>query len=227
MEIDGGLLRGNPWIITPGLADGEAAFADAIDVGVESTAKEAGLAAMVSALSSPLKEGANRGFRRSSAALHVIVVSDSNDHSEDWLGENPLSVAESLLQSEEDQTLLPALFSAVVGDSPQGCSGPAGTATPGPRYVELANLRGGAFASICDSDLEQVLSTFGALSVVYPRRFLLNNPADETTIRVSVDEVVSLDWVYIENPSGVLFDVAPPADAKIQIRYQLPSEETE
>jgi hypothetical protein len=221
MVNDGGVLRGNPWIITPSLEDSALAFANAINVGLDSTAKEAGLAAMVSALSEPLRSGYNRGFRRESAALHVIVVSDSNDHSEDWLGEFPLSTAENFLRAEEERTLLPAVFSAVVGNSPNGCSGASGTATPGARYVDLANRSGGGFASICESNLEGVLSSFGALSVVYPRRFLLDNPANEDSLRVSVNNAVRFDWTYGDSPPNVLFDTPPKADAKVQIRYQL------
>ena len=221
MVNDGGVLRGNPWIITPSLEDGADAFANAINVGLESTAKEAGLAAMVAALSEPLRSGYNRGFRRESAALHVIVVSDSNDHSEDWLGEFPLAVAREFLKDEETLTLLPAVFSAVVGNSPNGCSGASGTATPGARYVDLANQSGGGFASICESNLQGVLSSFGDLSVVYPRRFLLENAAKEDTLRVSVDGAIRFDWIYSDSPPSVLFDEAPEADARVQIRYQL------
>lgn len=225
MVNDGGVLRGNPWIITPDLGGGAEAFADAIDVGLDSTAKEAGLAAMVAALSEPLRSGANRGFRRETAALHVIVVSDSNDHSEEWLGEFPLRVAEELLQDEADTTQLPTLFSAVVGDSPSGCSGASGTATPGARYVDLANRTGGEFASICESNLQGVLASFAQVSVVYPRRFLLNNPAAPESLRVSVSGQVVSDWFYNDSPPSVLFEQAPEADAKIEIRYQLPVSE--
>ena len=224
MENDGGVLRGNPWIITPSLDDREGAFARAIDVGGSSTSKEAGLAAMVSALSAPVRDDENRGFRRSGAALHVIVVSDSNDHSDDWLGANAVQVANQMLQDEEDASLVPALFSAVVGDSPNGCSGATGSAMPGPRYAELASRRGGAFASICESDFDEVLEAFGSMSVVYPRKFVLENPADEATIRVSVDDEVVDTWVYEATPSSILFDEAPLADVKIQIRYQMPEE---
>jgi hypothetical protein len=221
MLNDGGILRGNPWIITPGMEGGEDAFADAIDVGLESTAKEAGLGAMVAALTEPLRSGANRGFRRASAALHVIVVSDSNDHSEDWLGDSPLRVAEDLLANETDTNQLPAVFSAVVGDSPSGCTGASGSATPGARYVDLVHRTGGSFASICESNLEGVLAGFGDLSVAYPRRFLLANAADSTSLRVSVNDVVSGDWYYSESPPSVIFDEAPDADSKIEIRYHL------
>ena len=124
MEGQGGVLRGNPWIITPGLDDPEAAFERAIDVGDDSTAEEAGLAAMYAALNDPLKSGANRGFRRSDAALHVIAVSDSNDASDDWFSGNVLMTVSAFLKNEADSTQLPVIFSAVVGDSPFGCTGP-------------------------------------------------------------------------------------------------------
>ena len=102
MVEDAGVLRGNPWIITPGSSDPQSHFQDAITIEESSTSKEAGIAAMVTALSEPNRSGVNRGFRRPEAALHVIVVSDSNDHSDDWLNGNVVQVATAFLREESN-----------------------------------------------------------------------------------------------------------------------------
>ena len=224
MAEDAGVLRGNPWIITPGASDPQAHFQDAITIEQTSTSKEAGIAAMMAALSEPNRSEANRGFRRTDAALHVIAVSDSNDHSDDWLDGNVVQVAKEFLAEEAKGTGLSAMFSAVVGDVPSGCSGPAGTASPGARYLELVNETGGTFESICSSNLEEILARFAELSVVFPKRFSLAQEADPDTLRVSVEGEVVEEWTYSNDPSMVTLSEPPPADSLIQFRYQLPLE---
>lgn len=227
MTEDAGILRGNPWIITPGSSDPQAHFQDAITIEESSISKEAGIAAMVAALSEPNRSEANRGFRRMDAALHVIVVSDSNDHSDDWLGGNVVQLAGDFFQSEAEATGLSAMVSAVVGDVPSGCSGPAGTASPGARYLELVNETGGTFESICSSDLGEILARFAELSVVFPKRFELGQEADPDTLRVSIEGQVEEEWTFSADPSAVTLLEPPPADARIQFRYQLPSKDEE
>lgn len=224
MAEDAGVLRGNPWIITPGASDPQAHFQDAITIEQTSTSKEAGIAAMMAALSEPNRSEANRGFRRAEAALHVIAVSDSNDHSDDWLDGNVVQVAKEFLAEEAEGTGLSAMFSAVVGDVPSGCSGPAGTASPGARYLELVNETGGTFESICSSELEEILARFAELSVVFPKRFNLAQKADPDTLRVSVEGEVIEEWTYSSDPSMVTLSEPPPADSLIRFRYQLPLE---
>ena len=53
---------------------------------------EAGIAAMLRGLSAPMLEGPNRGFLRPESTLHVVIFSDSDDHSEVWL-DDPLQAA--------------------------------------------------------------------------------------------------------------------------------------
>ncbi|MEC7242808.1 MAG: hypothetical protein VXW32_16360 [Myxococcota bacterium] len=227
MAEDAGVLRGNPWIITPGSSDPQGDFQNAITIEESSTSKEAGIAAMMSALSEPHRSGANRGFRRPEATLHIIVVSDSNDHSDDWLDGNVVQAATEFLRDESEQSGLSVMLSAVVGDVPSGCSGPAGTAFPGARYLDLVNETGGTFESICASDLNEILERFADLSVVFPRRFFLGQDADPTTLRVSVEGQVEEDWNYDSELWAVTLAESPPADARIQFRYQLQSEDEE
>ena len=79
---EAGILQGDPWIITAASQDPVGDLAQAVDVGTDGV-DEAGLGAMVLALSTPLVDDDNRGFRRADAALHVVVLSDDDDASED------------------------------------------------------------------------------------------------------------------------------------------------
>ena len=119
------------------------------------------------------------------------------------------------------------MLSAVVGDVPSGCSGPAGTASPGARYMDLVNETGGTFESICASDLNAILARFADLSVVFPKRFFLSQEVDPETLRVSVEGEVKEDWTYDATQVSVTLSEPPPADARIQFRYQVSTEDGE
>lgn len=220
---EAGVLQGNPWIVSSSLDDPETAFAQAVDVGTDGASPEAGLAAMVTALREPLRSGANRGFRRSDAALQVVVVSDDDDGSEAWLGADPVGVAAALLV-DEAASGLSAVFSAVVGEHPAGCVGAYGTAFAGESYLELVELTGGVAASICEADLAAVYESLGSQSVQYGTRFELQTAPLVDSLRVSVEGVRTEAWQYDPEGWAVVFDEPPPPNAFLEIRYQLEEE---
>ncbi|MCK6522558.1 hypothetical protein L6R49_14095 [Myxococcota bacterium] len=223
--LDGGVLQGDPWIITSNTPDAAAAFADAVAVGSTDDGPEAGLAAMKLALTEPNRSGANRGFRRADAALHVVVVSDDDDHSDAWLGEDPASVALELLAAESAASGSPALFSAVIGAPETGCRGEGGQAQPGDRYAQVALASGGVVEDICQSDLSALASRLGELSQAFPTRFLLQSEPYKGAARVSVDGArLDSGWELEVNPPAVVFDEAPAPGAIIEVTYQLPPE---
>jgi hypothetical protein len=217
-----GLLHGDPWIITPHSVDAEQAFVDAVSVGTEGV-EERGLAAMLLALSAQLSED-NRGFRREDAALHVVVVSDGDDHSDEVLGSSAVDLAIQELLDQADETGLPAQLSAVVGDVPGGCKGSSGQAFPGTLYVEVAEASGGTWASICSAELEDIVTQLGELSASYPSVFELQALPDDEP-RVAVDgQRQDEGWTLLTDPPAIAFDLAPPAGALIQVRYSLEAE---
>ncbi len=217
-----GLLQGEPWIITPHSVDAEQAFVEAVSVGTEGV-EERGLGALLLALSDDLSEG-NRGFRRQDAALHVVVVSDGDDHSEELLGEDAVELALTLLEDQAAATGLPAQLSALVGDVPGGCKGSSGQAFPGTLYVDVAEASGGAWASICSADLEQIVTEIGELSASYPSEFLLQAlPDDEPRVAVD-DERMDSGWALQIEPPAIVFEQAPPPGARVQVRYSLEAE---
>jgi len=223
---DGGaVLRGDPWIITPSVSDPDGAFADAVDVGLDGSS-QAGLGALVAALSEPLITQENRGFRRSAAALFAVIVSDADDDSVDDLGDDPVDEALAFLASEEQRTGRPARLSAIVGDEPTGCSGDGGTALPGTAYAETALASGGDVLSICSADLEALLGSLGKLAISWPDSFPLQAEPLTDTTQVSVDgKRINAGWALVLDPPAIVFDEAPAAGAWIVVTYALAAAE--
>ena len=219
---DAGMLRGNPWIVTRLSPDPVGAFVEGANVGTEGAGPEAGLAAMVAALKEPLRSNENRGFRRDDASLHVVLLSDADDQSEDWLGTDPASAALSLLTDEANRTGLSARFSAIVGDVPLGCFGAEGAALAGTRYTEVALDSGGIQASICSDDFGVLLGELGSAALDYPTRFELQAVPDPESVRVSVNGIrVDEGWELELLPPTLEFGEPPPAGAQIDVRYSL------
>lgn len=220
-----GELRGNPWILTPSADDPAAAIRAALAVGTEGSEPAAGLAAAWLALTEPLASGQNRGFRRPTAALHAIVVSDGDDHSSDIfeeasLGADSAAAFEAFLRDQELATNRSAVLSAIVGPAGKGCSGEGGDALPGDVYVAVAEATGGVTGSVCEADLSAVAAALGDTSVEWPRIYVLQAEPDPDSIRVAVDEVRADEgWTYQAEPPAVAFDEAPAPGAVISVRY--------
>ena len=219
----GGMLRGDPWILTPASTDPAEVFAETVDVGTRGTVN-AGLANVGLALSPAALEDANRGFRRSEASLQVVVISDGDDASGPWLS-TPVLDTLTLLNDEATRTGRPAQLSAVVGDVPSGCTGENGTALPGTTYTEVAIQTQGVVASICQSDLGEVLASLGELAVEVDNTFVLAEEP-ESVRRVSVDDQrVDEGWALESSPPRIVFDEAPAAGSQVEVRYVLSSPE--
>ena len=216
-----GVLQGDPWIVTAGSKDPVGDLAQAVDVGTDGV-EEAGLGAMVQALSEPLVSDENRGFRRADAALHVVVLSDDDDDSEVLLGEDVVAEATAFLEEQAATTGLEAQLSAVVGDVPGGCRGPGGEAFPGTRYAAVAANTGGTVGSICEGSLDAVVEAIAELSAHYPTAFELQaEPAKRPRVAVDGER---LDEGWVLEGRTVLFDEAPAAGSLIEVRYELATE---
>jgi hypothetical protein len=221
-----GLLQGLPWIITPEHDDPVQAFSDAVQVGLDGAGPEAGLAAAWLALTEPMISEDNRGFLRRDSLLHVVVVSDSDDHSEaalePWLGDGESAVDFFLafLDERAQSSGVDPIFSAVAGELPNGCFGLAGRALPAAAYDSLVTATDGVFASICSGDMAPVLQGLGSASLVYEDSFVLQAEPLEGTIAVWIDDTRLNDgWAWFDEPSRVVFDTPPPPDAGIRVRY--------
>lgn len=221
-DDEAGVLRGDPWILTPGLDGLAEALQGAAAVGTEGASPESGLGAAVLALSEPLLSGENRAFRRVDAALHVVVVSDSDDESEAVLGEDPAQAATAFMAAETARTGREARLSAIVGDPVVGCTWEGGSAEPGDRYQAVAEATGGTTASICDADLSGVATALGERSASWPTRFALQARPDPDSARVWLDDVRLQEGFSVEaDPPELVFDEAPTAGAEIRVSYEL------
>jgi hypothetical protein len=219
---EAGVLQGSPWILTPDTADLATALPALAQVGTAGAEPAAGLAAFSAALLPPLRDGANRGFRRAGAGLHVIVLSDGDDGSDDWLGPDPVAAAADHLAAEAATTGRRAVFSAVVGPAPAGCSGPGGQALPAARYAALVAATGGTLASICAGDLAPLADTLAVEAAEYPTRFPLQARPRPATVRVSLDGApLDSGWAVESAPPTLVFADAPPAGAAIRVRYEV------
>lgn len=213
-----GALVGRPWIITGAAEDPAGALADALEVGTTSPPPSAGLYTALRALSDV--QGLNRGFRRADTGLHVVFLSDGDDQSDDYLGADPVGAFLAALDAEALASGRLARASAIVGDTPDGCSGPSGTAQPGARYVEAAARTGGVSASICAADFAEVALALGDAAVEWSTVFPLRAAPAEGSVRVEVDGArISEGWSVDAAVPALVFDAAPAPDAAIHVVY--------
>lgn len=217
---DAGALLGRPWIVTAQAEDPAADFAAALLApGTASDPPAAGLDAAALALQDA--DGANAGFRRDDAALHVVFLSDGDDESGDVLGADPAEAFLALMAEEAARTGRLARASAVVGDVPGGCEGEGGDALPGERYAAVARDAGGAVVSICAEDLGAVAVGLGEAGVEWPTSFVLQAvPGDDLEIEVDGERVLE-GWELDASVPAVVFDVAPAPGARVVVRYTL------
>jgi hypothetical protein len=217
--LDEGVLLGRPWILTAA-DEPDATLAATLQVGTSSLPPAAGLYTATLALRDA--GGFNRGFRRAGAGLHVIFFSDGDDQSDTWLGDDPVSAFADVLAAEEAATGRVARASAIVGDVPDGCRSDAGSAIAGERYAALADATGGRVESICNADLSAVAEALGGVAVEWPTRFALQARPLDGSVLVELDGERLVDgWSVDADGPALVFDVAPAADAVIQVSYTL------
>jgi hypothetical protein len=190
-----------------------------------SAADEAGFEAAYLALSNPVINGHNAGFLRQDAVLSIIFVSDEEEQSPnaaDFYINFFLSI-----KGFRNTNLFSA--SAIVGDTPSGCSGPGGSASDGLRYVEAANRTGGVFQSICTSDWSRALEDLSTTAFGFKSRFFLTNQPVINTIEVYIDGMLlpatspggTVNWSYDYGTNAINFSpfAVPEPGAMIRVEY--------
>ncbi|HOX43891.1 MAG TPA: hypothetical protein PK668_09835 [Myxococcota bacterium] len=223
-----GKLVGTTKVITRQTPGAAAVFEDNINVGTTGGGFEMGILAAHDALSEPLLSGANAGFLRDTASLAVIFVSDEDDHS--YGGVTYYKRFFTTLKDVGNERRV--IMAAIVGENPDGCSGAAGEAAPGARYLELVQALGGSSASICAADFSVTLSQLGLTVAGLGRKFVLSQAPDPSSIVVRVRAAGAQDWVEItESPAtgwrldqgenAIYFDgsYVPPPEADIEVEY--------
>lgn len=193
-----GQLIGDPPYLTNDTKDYEALFAERVQVGVDGSDREKGIDAAYTALTEPLRSGANAGFLRSDAILSIIYVSDENDctdrgaldgysdalscyeHSDELYPLRDLIEEHESLKDNNDRILISAIVGPEVG---QNCDG----AVPGFRYQTMARAFGGLDASICQASFASIMTELGLQASGVMSAFQLSYDAVEDTLEVYIN----------------------------------------
>lgn len=193
-----------------------AAFAAQVDLGAAGSREEKGLAAALTAAS---PAGPNAEFAAGQSALELVVYADEDDQSEGEVGSFLTGLA----------ALRPTggvRVNTIVGDLPDGCFSMLAAADPGARYVEAATTTGGARASICDPDTDEMLSRIAHAVLGLQTSFPLTKLPVLSSVEVRVDGALiparDVDgWHYDGGANAVVFDgwAVPQAGATVEIRY--------
>lgn len=203
----------NSGILTSRSTDYEGRFETAVSQG-GGNYTEAGLTVTSRAIDKTDSGECNDNFLRSSAILHIILVSDEPEQS----GGSWQSYVDQVIAKKGDASLVK--FSAVAGDVPGGCSSSGNSADPGTGYYDAVNYTGGEWLSICSSWSSHV----GALAdaSVEMDTFDLAHTPIASTIEVSVNGSVRTNgWSYDANDNAIVFDAThlPEEGDVIDVTY--------
>jgi hypothetical protein len=212
---DAGVLRGG--VLTPDTPELEATFLEAVTVGTKGSRYEQGYEASSLAVAA----GANPGFVRSEARLHVVFLSDEDDQSD---GRVP-----DYLDTLRDAAGSGGFTAhAIVGDEPDGCASGIGAASAGTRYLTAAVQTSGYTDSICSDDYTEILERVGLDVAGLQDTYLLNQVAEPGTIQVWVDSVEMHErdidgWLYEPGDNAVVFSglAIPRAGMQVVAEYEL------
>lgn len=240
-----GVLMGDPTIVTSATEDYETVFKQLIKkVGIDGSDKEAGIDAAFIALSEPLVSTTNAGFLRDDARLSIIYVSDENDCTDrgalDGQGGKAcyddydqlvpmVDLIDDYHSLKTDDTRI--LVSAIVGPrDPTACPG----ASPGFRYLTMADAFGGLSGSICDESFSDIMSNLGLQSSGRFTSFQLSYAPVMETLHVYVDEVEVFEdadngWTFDETYQMLTFHgtSVPDFGSVITVNYEVLGDRTE
>ncbi|MCK6547179.1 choice-of-anchor D domain-containing protein [Myxococcota bacterium] len=202
--------------LTPATQGLERQFQSQVAVGVLGSGIEQGLDAMASALSLATANIApNQDFRRPSAMLVTIIVSDEDDQS--------AAAPVYFLNVLRNATTRSGYLTAVVTGQRGGCGTTmsGGGATPAPRYEEFVRLTGGLSESIC-GNWERTLANLGDAAFGLRQVFILSRDADVgEPIIVEIDgrPVPASDYTFDPANRAIRFMTAPPERSRISVEY--------
>lgn len=165
--------------------------------------------------------GWNEGFERDDGGLHLIVISDEEDHSTQVGIDEFAQYLETSRPDPSDVT-----FSGIV--TPPGNCSPNGV-EPGLGYVDLNAQVGGILQSICNTDWINVLEQLGMQAAGLRREYFLAELPVPGTIEVWVVDggttynfEPEVDWTYDASRNSVVFvEYVPTALAEVFIAYEV------
>lgn len=206
----------------------EAALSPDLSFGDRQTPRKAA----VLSLSAPMLYQLNDGFRRTSAELHLIVISDRDDES----AADPTAVKFAEFLQEQ---LAPRLTYNVIVGPPGGCA----TADEGTEHLAVQTFIGGARHSLCGDAEEGWLEVLGAIKRTADQAYSLTTVPDLSTVQVEVldgsyahegwsedagqttadctSEAQCFSWWYDPTRNAVAIPPAfiVPPGAEVEIRY--------
>lgn len=208
---------GFAWI-DPETPDPEAVFAAMVPYYPGISHEESGRAATYAALEE-LVDSVNAGFLREDSTLHVVVISDENDHSVVPDKGEFVAWFENLRPEVETRS-----FSAITGI--EMC---ANVNELGTDYVDVSDAIGGSLWSICEADWGPVLDEIGLNATTLSTEFYLSRLPVAGTIEVLLTEPGQLaltlagdEWLYDESRNSIRFvALVPSALSVVEIRYEV------
>jgi len=217
-----GRLQGEHPVVSPELSDITNDFLSNASVGVVGSKDEQGLEALLLALTEASTDGSNDGFFRDDTGLHVVIVSDEDDHSDSTVSERMSELMRHVPDSSDFK------LHAIVGDEPDGCLSTDAAADAGVRYLEAAVHTEGYRGSICLEDWTQLLQSIVRLSLGLLDTFPLSREPDPSTLEVQVDgAAVEQDedegWTHDLGLNAIVFhgSSVPTAGAEIVVSYYI------
>ena len=178
--------------------------------------RDAGHAALVTHAA-----GYNVGFLRPTSGLHIIVVSDNDDHSTDLTNGDWITY----LQGEQGARPVTTL-SGIVGLTAGPYISEVGTA-----YIDASDQVGGVLSEISDPGFDQALADVARLHVGLTSDFELSLTPVLGTIEIQVvDDGVTYtfaegdDWTYDADTNTVTFlEYIPSPGVTVRIHYAVAS----
>lgn len=176
--------------VTPDTPNPVGTFREMVEVGTGGSAFETGRRAAWLALSPPLTNTLNQGFRRDAADLHIIFVSDEEDNS----GQIPTQQAFlEFLAPDSDGPLIQT--HAITGLPPVPSCG----IEPGSEYVALAEATGGTSYSLCSEDWAPIIESLGLTASGLVRDVFLSQLPRPGTLRVEIEEANGFVWDGVDD----------------------------
>lgn len=204
-------------VLDPAAPAFEDDFSAQVGVGLLGDPWERGLLFVRDALTPPMTDpgGPNDGLLRDSASLHVLVLSDADDHSLD----DPLDYVDALVALKPS-----AGFVTVHGMTGQmaGCTSLYAAADPADRYETAIAGTGGASSSICVMDWDEWFETIHWLPPLAGGIFPLSEKPVAATLEVQVDGApVTAGWSLDPWTPAVVFEPGetPLLGAQVVVRY--------
>lgn len=187
-----------------------------VQIGIEGSNTVRPFDAVQAALTPPLVNGANAGFRRNDAALAIIFVGDEDDQST-----SAPSVSQRVLELRTLAGGQRLYLASIAGPPNDPCAGGNGTADAGSRFAQLVLRAGGDIFSFCGDMNENIRRISG--EVLGAPSFPITLEPRVASFDVSVNNMsVGTGWAYDYSQSELTFTDASlvPTGATVDIAYE-------